>query len=80
MTDDASPARPSLEQAPSRPDALARLRRWLKDLPHDYVGLRETMADAIDVIEGLRQSNAWRLGEINRLKAELADARQEEGR
>ena len=75
-----TPPRPDLTERPSKPDVLVRLRWWLKELPPEYLGLREDIANAIGVIEGLRESDARRLVMIEGLKRELADLRPSEGR
>lgn len=88
-----SPARPSLEQAPTKPDILFRLRCRLTWWTASGISeaddrlsaemdrtAEEDIRDAIAVIQGLRESDARRLVMIEDLKRELADARVEEGR
>lgn len=61
--------RPDLTPEPCKPDVLVRLRKMRgRSAARDST---DTLTDAIDVITGLRESDARRLQEINRLKDEL---------
>lgn len=67
-----SPERPDLSTAECRPDVLPRLRN-IGRLHGENTYIAGTMADAINVISGLRESDARRLVMINALKARVAE-------
>ena len=75
-----SEPRPDLVQEPCKPDVLVRLRGVSSRLPRESVDDIISITDAIDVIKGLRDSNARRLAQVNDLKRELAELRPQEGR
>lgn len=79
MTEVAEHQRPDLTPQPSKPDVLVRLGD-LRSLYRGHEMLAQVVADAIDVIKGLRESDARRLTMIRDLQRDLAELRPEEGR
>jgi hypothetical protein len=85
VTDAPITERPSLEQTECKPDVLPRLAAFGQilgqtDEPPTADMVRwgaEVLADAAEVIAGLRASNQTRLRLINEAKAERDEARAE---